>query len=170
MGKKAEIIKVSTRVLELLKKEVRRNTLEKRFYERMGIIIKASEGLQNKVVASHFNCEPRKVTYWRNRWQSIVENNTVFETDEQGEALSNKQLLVRVMDVFSDSPRSGHPRKFTDKQVVRLQALACEKPEDYGLPFTSWTHVELSNQAKKMGIDISPSRVGIILKKRFTTS
>ena len=72
------------------------------------------------------------------------------------------------MVVLSDAPRSGVPRKFTDSQIVRLQALACERPENYGLPFTAWTHVELAKQEKKIGIDISPSRFGVILKKRFT--
>ncbi|NOY96712.1 MAG: hypothetical protein GXO81_10150 [Chlorobi bacterium] len=49
-------------------------------------------------------------------------------------------------------------------------ALACEPPQDHGLPFTVWTHKELAAQAKKMGIDISSSYYGILLKKRITAA
>ena len=46
-------------------------------------------------------------------------------------------------------------------------ALACEKPENYGLPITQWSHSTLTQEIIKQGIieTISQTHVGDFLKK-----
>jgi transposase len=81
---------------------------------------------------------------------------------------SESYLLRGVKSVLSDAPRSGSSCKISIEEKIRLQALACQSPADFGFTFSTWTHVELSKQAEKMGIKISSSHYGRILKKRFT--
>ncbi len=47
-------------------------------------------------------------------------------------------------------------------------ALACEKPENHGVPITHWSHSTLTAEIIKQGIveKISMSHVGNFLKKR----
>lgn len=169
MGKKAVTIDLNPRIFDLMNREIRRNTLEKRLFERMGIILKASKGWNNVDIAAYFNFGTRKARYWRARWLESNDLTTQAHIDNEAVgSFTDKELLDRVTAVLSDAPRSGAPNKFTEAQSIRLQALACEKPETHGLPFETWTHVELSKQAKRMGIDISPSRLGILLKKQIT--
>jgi len=56
---------------------------------------------------------------------------------------------------------------FTEETQKRIQALACENPSKYNLPFTHWTHKELAKQAvlQKIVPTISSSQTGRILKK-----
>lgn len=170
MGTEAKKIRLSPRVLGLLEHEVNRKQLEKHYYERMQIILKSNEGLKTKDIASILGIDIQKVARWRNRWDFTLEDSLAFEQGEDGNGVSDKKLLEKIKSLLSDHPRPGHPPKLTDSDIVRLQALACEKPEDHGLPFSAWTHIELSKQAKKIGIEISPSWYGIILKKRIETA
>ena len=170
MGTEAKKIMLSPRVLGLLEHEVKRKQLEKHFHERMQIVLKVNEGLKTKDIARILGFTVQKVARWRNRWDFTLENSLAFEQGEDGKGISDKKLLEKIKSLLSDQPRPGHPPKLTDSDIVRLQALACEKPEDYGLPFATWTHIELSKQAKKTGIEISPSWYGVILKKRVETA
>jgi len=50
--------------------------------------------------------------------------------------------------------------------VAQIISLACEKPEDSGLPVSHWTPPELAREAAKRGIveSISPRQVDRFLK------
>jgi len=170
MGTEAKKIRLSPRVLELLKQEVKRKQQEKHYYERMQIILKCNEGLTTKEIASILGFDVQKVSRWRNRWDFTLEGSLAFEKGEEGKGISDKKLLTKIKSLLSDIPRPGHPPKLTGPDLVRLQALACENPEGYGLPFSAWTHKELSKQANKIGIEISPSWYGTVLKKRIETA
>ena len=80
------------------------------------------------------------------------------------------EIRYKIKEILTDLPRSGSSSRITNSEKDRLIALACESPQNHGLPFTVWTHKELSAQAKKMGINISSSYYGILLKKRITTT
>ncbi len=170
MGNEAKKIRLSTRVFDLISQQVNRKQLERHYYERMQIILKSSEGCSNKEIALLLGFNVQKIARWRNRWDFTPEVSISFEQGEDGRGLSDKILLKKIKSILSDMPRPGHPSKLKDSEIVRLQALACQSPEDYDLPFTVWTHKELSKQAKSMGIVISSSWYGIILKKRIETA
>ena len=104
----------------------------------------------------------------RSRWRIDTEELSVLEKDFSEKRGLNKMLLDKIKDILSDNPRPGSPGHLTNEERLRIQALACESPKDYGLPFTNWTHKNLSNTLKNMGIEVSRSQVGVILKKRLT--
>lgn len=164
MGRKALPIELSDRVEQLLKESLSKRQISKHLYERIYIVVRSSEGQMSKDIAKELGCDGRKVSLWRRRWHDSTQGIDITVA-EQGDSLSDKKVMERVYDLLSDAPRSGSPPRITVEEIVRLQALACENPEDYGHPFTVWTHNDLSKQAEKLGIKVSPSRYGVILKK-----
>ncbi|TAJ11266.1 hypothetical protein DMA11_17630 [Marinilabiliaceae bacterium JC017] len=100
---------------------------------------------------------------WRNRWIESTENFDIT-LDQDGSLLSDRNIIEIINILLSDRSGSGCPSGFTEEDLMLLQLLACEDPQKYNLPFTNWTHKELSKQATKIGINISPSWYGILLK------
>lgn len=164
MGKKASPIELSDRVSKLLNQSLSKHQISKQIYERIYIVVRSAADQMNKDIAKELGSGIRKVALWRKRWYDRTQSIDIT-LDENGEPVSDKKVVERIYDLLSDSPRSGSPPRITEQEIVRLQALACENPEDYGHPFTVWTHRELSKQAEKLGIKISPSRYGVLLKK-----
>ena len=167
MGRKAVEINLTVRLRDILESMLSMRQLEKHFHDRVLIIVRSAQGMLNKAIAIELGCNPRKVGIWRNRWSERTKT-LCLTSDENGKALSDQLVIVKIKELLSDEPRSGSPGKITEEIWLRLQTLACQSPKDYGLPFTVWTHQELSVQAKRMGISISPSRYGVLLKKRIT--
>lgn len=57
-----------------------------------------------------------------------------------------------IEELLSDAPRSGTCPKFTAEQVAHIQALACEDPQESGVPVAHWPPTELATEAQKRGI------------------
>jgi hypothetical protein len=169
MGRLAVKIELSEKILFLLKQESNKRKLEKHFHDRFRIIILCSEGIQNKDIVLQLSYDCRTVGIWRNRWYDRTKDKDIT-LDAEGKELSDIAIISRIKEILSDNYRSGCPPRITEQMWSRLQALACDKPENYGLPFTTWTHEELSKQAKRLGIDICPSHYGVLLKKRITST
>lgn len=109
----------------------------------------------------------RKIVYrWYDRWLA-AQNKLAHAHD-----LSAPEFRQLVVGILADQPRPGTPATFTAEQVCQMMALACKKPEDLGLPFTTWTPSELSRTAVKQGIvaAISPASVGRFLKSGGVTA
>lgn len=168
MGKKASPIELSDRVSKLLNQLLSKHQISKQLYERIYIVVRSASDQMNKDIAQELGSGIRRVALWRKRWYDRTKGIDIT-SDENGNPLSDKKVVERIYDLLSDCPRSGSPPRITEEEIVRLQALACESPEDYGHPFTVWTHKELSKQATKLGIQVSPSRYGVLLKKRITS-
>ena len=86
---------------------------------------------------------------WIKRWQ---EANKETEVEER----------------LKDKARSGRKPTITAEQWCKIMALACEKPENHGVPITHWSHSTLTAEIIKQGIveTISMSHVGDFLKKQ----
>jgi transposase len=58
------------------------------------------------------------------------------------------------------------PAKFSPKQIAQIISLACERPEESGLPVTHWTPNELAKEARKRGVveSISPRHLDRLIK------
>ncbi len=108
------------------------------------------------------NCSPVTVRKWRKRWKTYEGVIEQTEREIDSKTANKVDLLYKIKEVLTDFPRSGSSSRITNLAKDRLVALACESPQDHGLPFTVWTHKELSAQAKNMGINISSSYCGII--------
>ena len=53
---------------------------------------------------------------------------------------------------WKDRPRSGRPRIFGSEVVAGIKALACEPPEDRGVPLSRWSSFDLAAQAVTEGL------------------
>lgn len=169
MGMNRQRIVLDKSLRAVMNKETNKRNLEKHYHERLLIILKSASGISNTDISRELSCDYRTVSLWCKRWYDRLNENDIT-IDENGEKLPDRVLIDRIKDILSDKPRSGCPSRLTEEELIRLQALACESPEDHGLPFSVWTHKTLSEQAKKHGIIISPTHYGIILKKRFTSA
>ncbi len=168
MSRAALPIKILPRSKTLLKTELNKRQLPGHFKLRIQIIL-ASESMQNKDIAIGLGCGLETVRRWRKRWYENRKELGALEYGHAGEPPATKsKLLEKIRAILSDSKRSGAPCIIAESEVDRLIALACEPPEKYGYPVTHWTHVLLSQQAIKMGIQVSPSHVGRLIKKQIT--
>jgi len=170
MSRQAVQITVSKRVGELLISSIQKRNIESHYQKRMSIIYQSSLGKKNQDIAREMKCSPVTVRKWRKRWKIFEDVIKQIEIELDSKTANKIDLLYKIKEILTDLPRSGSSSRITNSEKDRLIALACESPQNYGLPFTVWTHKELSAQAKKMGINISSSYYGILLKKRITTA
>lgn len=170
MSRKAPLIKIGKREKLLIEKELNRRSLEKHYEYRVKIILYSSEGKQNKEIAFLIGFSEHVVSKWRIRWEKQQEILQVFAAGPSGEKINDHALLNKIKIILSDSPREGRPCRITQAERDRIVSLACELPENLGLPFTNWTNEELAKQARKKGIEISASQTWRILKKRHISS
>lgn len=170
MSRQAVQITISDRVMDLLKSSIQKRTIESHYQKRMDIIHQSSLGKENQDIAREMKCSPVTVRKWRKRWKTFEDVIIQLEIELAKGTANKVDLSNKIKEILSDLPRSGSSSRITNSEKDRLVALACEPPQDYGLPFTVWTHEELSIQAKKMGINICSSYYGLLLKKRITTA
>ena len=136
---------------EVLNRIVRKHTESQNIVTRAKLILRVNEGLQRKEIAAELGIEEHSVTKWIKRWLGRAE----------------EPIIERLQDL----PRSGSPGKISPEQWCQIIALSCEKPSEYGLPITDWTHRELAKEAIRQGIveTVSPSHLGRMLKKRTSS-
>ena len=170
MPRKAQVIQASPLVADLIKSELKKRTLSAQYQKRLQVIDLALSGMENKAIAPAVGYSERSVRSWRSRWADHMEQLNRLEQELCEEKGGAKMLLNQIKHLLSDQPRPGSPRRITESERLRIQALACESPAAHGLPFSNWTHVSLSVTLKKMGIEVSRSQVGVILKKRLTSA
>ena len=170
MSRHALQITISKRVEELLISSIQKRTIESYYQKRMNIIYQSSLGKENQDISREMKCSPVTVRKWRKRWKTYESVIKQIEMELDSQRANKVDLLYKIKEILTDLPRSGSSPRITNSEKARLVALACESPLDYGLPFSVWTHKELSVQAKKMGINISSSYYGILLKKQITTA
>ena len=97
---------------------------------RARIIQLSQSDLSYRKIADYVDCVPTTVSNWIARWI---------------ESPPKKKRELKAW--LEDLPRSGAPCRFNIDQRAQVIALACEKPEDYGLPITTWTSEELRQVA-----------------------
>lgn len=89
----------------------------------------------------------------------------------QEQALSRPHYLQALLSHLRDLPRSGTRKRITLEEEQEIIALSTEKPKDYGVEISDWTHEMLATVAITKGIvaKISSRHVGNILKKHAST-
>ena len=90
---------------------------------------------------------------WRNRWVKLQD----ISLDD----LSAEQRLW-------DAPRPGAPAKITADQRCKIEALACEQPENSERPISQWTAREIADEVmnRKIVEKISGRHAARLLKIR----
>lgn len=150
---KAEVVKLSEAERQGLAKLIRRHHVGQQIALRAKIILAAADEQTNTEIAQASHVTLDTVRLWRNRWVKLQD-------------LSRDDLSLE--DRLQDAPRPGAPVKITADQRCRIEALACEKPENSERPITQWSAREIADELKKRQIveEISPRHAARLLKRR----
>ena len=163
MPKKAPQVTVSPRGREILAALSRSRTQPQRLVERAQIVLYALDGLSNAKIGRCLGIDAQRARRWRGRWLEFAGRLLEAEAEEADQS----DLPAVIMTALGDAERPGGPPKFTPEQVAKLISLACEPPEDSGVPRTHWTPEELAKEAMKRGIveSISDRHLDRLLKR-----
>jgi len=167
-GKPAPAIPITDRQYALLKQHGAKHSLAHHYKTRISIVLLASEGRTNASVGRELKIDLKTVKKWRRRWIAAFDSIEAFALGESGQGVSDQALLQKMLEVLKDRPRSGAPKRISLAQEQQIVALACQKPEDYGIPITQWNRELLAQVAISKGIveTISPRYTSEILKKK----
>ena len=148
---KAQVVKLSEKECEELEKLVSKHQTGQQMALRARIILAANSGQTNTAIAQKYEIKHDTVKLWRNRWVKLQD----ISLDD----LSVEQRL-------SDAPRPGAPAKITADQRCKIEALACETPENSERPISQWTGREIADEVMKRQIveSISPRHAARLLK------
>ena len=151
-GAKAQVVNLSDAEQQGLEKLIKWHQVGQQIALRARIILTAAGGQKNKEIAQAYNVTLDTVRLWRNRWVKL-----------QDISLGDLSLEDRLQD----APRPGAPARITADQRCRIEALACEKPEESDRPITQWTAREIADELKKRKIveHISPRHAARLLKR-----
>lgn len=164
--KKLPIV-LSDREQAVLSQLANSRKVSRRCVDRATIILRLAAGVSKQAIAQEVGLTRKVVYNWYDRWLEAQD-----KLSGATEA-SDKEFRQLIDEILADQPRPGAPLTFTAEQVCQIMALSCQKPEELGLPFTTWTPSELARAAVHQGIvsSISPASVGRFLKSgRFTAS
>jgi len=143
-------IDLSNEEKEELNSLVRKQSISQNIAKRARLILLVSEEkLLHIEISKKVGIVQSQLVKWIKRWRETSK-------DEKAE------------DRLKDRPRSGRKPTITAEQWCKIMALACEKPENHGVPITNWSHSTLTAEIIKQGIveTISMSHVGNFLKKQ----
>ena len=165
----AQPVSVSKRQKETLQNFIDSRKTSQQLAERARIVIMSAYGISNNEQSRILNVDRQRIRRWRDRWASQKEMLLAAEANNA----TDKELAELIKDILSDEYRSGAPQKFTAEQVAQVLALACESPEESGIPISHWTPPDLTRELLKRGIfdSISPRSVERFLKGgRYSSS
>ena len=150
---KAQVVKLSAKERQELAKLVSKHQTGQQMALRARIILAASSGQTNTAIAQKYEVKHDTVKLWRNRWVKLQD-------------ISLEDLSVE--ERLSDAPRPGAPARITADQRCKIEALACEKPENAERPISQWTAREIADEVMKRKIveKISGRHAARLLKRR----
>lgn len=172
-GHAAPAIPMNEREFEVVKRYNQKRSIAHHYKLRTSIILRASEGESNLQISQELALSYNTVKAWRRRWQQHYQELCVYQTGVCGQGISDHELMEKVLEILTDIPRSGAPKRITLTQENQIVALACKRPEDFGIPMTQWNREMLAKVA--VAADIvdtiarrpgSPRYVSELLKKK----
>jgi len=151
-GPKPPEVKLTDEERQGLEKLVRRHNTPQQIALRGRIILAASDGKNNSQIARDLSITVRTVRHWRDRWLTL-------------QPITLDDLSVK--ERLEDLPRPGAPPRITADQRCRIEAMACEAPEESGRSISHWTNREIADEIMKQGIvdQISARHAGRLLKR-----
>lgn len=164
---KAREIQITNRQKVILKKYTRKKTAQVRLRERVEIILFAASGIGNNEIAEKMGKINTTIRLWRNRWASNFKKLEEFSCAIDGKGVTDFELEKKMLEILGDGYRSGAPASIGEVQKEQIRTMACQKPEEHGYPFTTWSERLLEKAVKEKGIvpEISHVWIGKILKK-----
>lgn len=165
-GHAAKSLVMSDREHKVLNKYNQSRKIPHHYKVRSSIILRASRGESNLHISREEQTTRLTVQRWRSRWGHGYERLQDYQSNNP-KAMSDHELLGKMLELLSDEPRVGAPEQITLAEKQQIVALACEKPEDHGIPMTQWNREMLAKVAMAEGIveKISPRYISDILKK-----
>ena len=135
-----------------LEQLVRRHNIGQQIALRARIILAAAQGQTNSAIAANLKISINTAQRWRNRW---VKAQTISYDD------------LSIEERLQDGPRPGAPARITADQRCKIEALACEKPENSDRPISQWTGREIADEVMKRKIveSISSRHAARLLKR-----
>ena len=148
MARRSARITLSAEERTELERLIRIRSTAQQLALRARMIVLAGDGVAVGKSARQLGVWRKGVSLWRARWLEGSNGKTVTER-------------------LSDAPRSGAPATITPEQTCAIVALACERPDDSGVPISHWSASDLAREAMRRGIvsSISPRSVGRFLKR-----
>ena len=137
---------------ENLEALIRRHNIGQQIALRARIVLLAGQGQTNSAIARRLDVNTKTVQCWRNRWL-------------KGQEISLDDLSTE--ERLQDMPRSGSPPRITADQRCKIEALACEIPENSGRPISQWTAREIAEEVmeRKIVESISSRHAARLLKR-----
>lgn len=135
---------------EELNRLARKQSISQNIAKRAKLILLVAEDkLQHIEISKKVGIVQSQLVKWIKRWEETSKEEKVEER-------------------LKDKARSGRKPTIRAEQWCKIMALACEKPENHGVPITHWSHSTLTAEIIKQGIveTISMSHVGNFLKKQ----
>jgi putative transposase len=136
-----------------LEQLVRRHNVGQQIALRARIILAAGQGQTSSAIARNLRVSINTAQRWRNRFAKV-------------QTISYDDLSLE--DRLQDGPRPGAPSRITADQRCKIEALACERPENSERPISQWTAREIADEVIKRKIvdDISARHAARLLKIR----
>lgn len=128
---------------------------------RAQIIFLAAQGYSQRKTVVELSTTHETVNYWKTRWHDSYTIALAYD-----EELTGSAYRKAILQLLSDKPRPGCPGKFTAEQICQIMNVACETPEESGLPLSHWTLSELASELvrRKIVDSISRSQLCVFLK------
>jgi hypothetical protein len=168
-GKPAPVVRLSPRQERLLTTyRNKRNSCPVQYRRRIDIILHSAHKVNNSQLSEKLGVRRHTVAKWRNSWAAEYEQLCAYEAGTDGQGVKDHELLQRMLDMLSDQARCGSPKRISMAQENQIVALACRKPEEFGVAMTQWNREMLAKVAIAQGIvdSISPRYISEILKKK----
>ena len=151
-GPKPIEIKLSAEEKNVLQQMVNRHKTGQQLVKRGRIVLMADDGKSNSHIKRALQVSLNTVRLWRERW-SLFRDIPLSE--------------LTVEERLEDAPRPGVPARITTEQRCQIEKLACEVPEESGVPISHWSNRDIALEIEKRGIvdRISPRHAGRLLKR-----
>jgi len=136
-----------------LEQLVRRHTVGQQIALRARIILAAGQGRTSSTISRELQVSINTAQRWRNRFA-------------KAQTISYDDLSLE--DRLQDGPRPGAPARITADQRCKIEALACERPENSERPISQWTAREIADEVmnRKIVERISARHAARLLKIR----
>lgn len=148
-GKQSQKLHLSSNQQKLLEAYLSKNTIQHHYQKRISIILWSFSGQGIREISRKLSIATKTVTKWRNRWLASFEKLCACEQDKK---TTDKTLLDKMLSILSDAPRSGAPVQISLSEKESIVALSCEKPKDFGIPFSRWNREILTEVAISNGL------------------
>lgn len=122
--------------------------------------------LSRSQTASARLVERAKILELANRGQTIPQIATALSLNEKTVRKWFKRFEQQGLSGLEDAPRSGAPSRYTEENKARVLEAARTRPNELGLPFSSWTFERLASYIHEhLGIKMKKTRIFGVLRE-----